>query len=890
MNEMTALERGLIADYMKEYENYRFGKTGKAQYQTQNMRRAEKLWELNPEQPIYHLMCAAMLICAGKTEEGERILKKYEHNHGLQFRNPQFRAYFLYLAAQLSSDKQQRGNIVIQLNKLYQKDPMQPSLYWFLVQTDEGFVKNPEKRLAFLEKQWRFGCRQNLLYIEVIQTLRGQPALAENIDNFLMQSYIWAQRRHLITKEMACQIARTAMRLKSCDKRYEYLLRETFRMFATKELLAALCSLYIRAGRTDRTAAKYYAKGVESGLKLTNLYEYYMMATVEQKKKILPEQVLFHFLYHDTLSAPQKAYLYKNLVSYRMSKPEIYEKYQEKIEKYTVESLLQRKISPEYAYLYEHVLCPQIFTKEMAEAMTELMFLRRLICTDVRIREAEISYEQLNGKRRIPLKKQQAYVPVYSPAAVITLIDDAGNQYRNTVSYKLEKLFDEKKYIDVCKEHVTGDKGLLIYLCGKNPENMEITAQTEPFFRQIIDTRGFADSYRNAVLVHLLEYAQSAQTFLELPESWFLTDNEAMTKEQRGRMAEFLIRRKMYADAFERLERYGAAFVSAHALLKLLTALADCPEAETETYYRLCYGCFKNSQMNFTTLKYLSESFLGTCAQMAALWKQAKAFGVDTYSLEERILVQMMFTGTALSGNFDIYLSYNERTPDETVKKAYLTYMSREAFVKNKELDGRFYFLLEDELFKNQGYAKVCIFAYLKYLSGQQTLSSRQKKMMSAYLKEFLAAKRCFGFMQKFGNVIPEALVLEDKVFAEYYAPAASSVLLHSTVETSGGEKLNYTVSRIYPLCGGIYSRAFTLFEGEKLTYFFTERREDGTECSTQPVTVEKTSCIRESGTRYARINEMCRLLEKGDKAGAVSKAEHYGFLETAAEELFPIK
>ena len=73
------------------------------------------------------------------------------------------------------------------------------------------------------------------------------------------------------------------------------------------------------------------------------------MATTEQKKKLLPEQVLLYFLYHDTLTASQKVYLYKNVISYGDPKSEIYGKYQEKIEKYTRESLLKRRISPEYA-------------------------------------------------------------------------------------------------------------------------------------------------------------------------------------------------------------------------------------------------------------------------------------------------------------------------------------------------------------------------------------------------------------------------------------------------------------------------------------------------------------------------------------------------------------
>ena len=365
MYEDKKLKKSLLTDFLKEYENFCFGKIDVKSYAASNLRTAERLVELCPEEPIYQLMVVSVLLSRGKKEEAETILKKYERNHILQFRNPEFRACFLYLAGMLTEDKLQKKNILIQLQKLYQKNATQPSLYWYLVRLDEGFEKNPEKKLAFLEKQWRLGCKQNLLYMEVILTLRKHPEVAGNMGDFLMQSYIWGQRRNVINKEMGAQIAKHGMKLKQCDRKYEYLLRECYRIFSTKELLSALCSLYIRAGRTDQMAASYYAKGVEFQLNLNNLYEYYMMATTEKKNSLLPEQVLLYFLYHDTLSAAQKAYLYKNIVCYGEKKSEIYQKYIAKIEKYTVESLLSRKMSPVYAYLYENILYPEIFTKEI---------------------------------------------------------------------------------------------------------------------------------------------------------------------------------------------------------------------------------------------------------------------------------------------------------------------------------------------------------------------------------------------------------------------------------------------------------------------------------------------------------------------------------------------
>lgn len=887
MNEMTRLEKSLLVDYLKEFENYCLGKTDNRSYLSGQEKRVSKLKEIGSELHDCHLMEAAALIRCDKKQEGESLLKKYEKNRILQFRNPDFRAGFLYLAGVLTEDRVQKRNIVMQLQKLYQKDQKQPFLYWYLCRLDEGFSKNPEKKLAFLEKQWKLGCRQNLLFLETILTIRENPGCTSNIDPFLLQCYLWANRRGCITREMGIQIGKNAMGLKRYEKNYEYLLKECYRIFSTKELLGALCSVYIREGRIDQKAAEYYTKGVEYELKVNNLYEYYMMATTEQKKKLLPEQVLFHFLYHDTLNAAQKVYLYKNVISYGDPESEIYGRYREKIEKYTIESLLKKRISQEYAFLYEKMLYPQIFTDDMAQAMSELMFLRKLTCNDTRMRAVEVTYEQLETAKRIPLKKGQAYIPIYSPSAVITLIDEEGNLYRNTIPYQLEKMLDEKKLIEICRKQKHNHVGLLLYLSSKKAEDIRITEENEELYRQIASVNAFKESYRNVVILKLLEYYSFQKGAHQIPQEWWERDGQLMDREQRGKMVSFLVKYQKYAQAFSWIEDYGTVFVPANTILKILTALSDQPETEKELYYRLCYGCFCNSQMNYITLKYLSDSFLGTCGQMTEIWKQAKAYGVDTSLLEERILVQMMFTGTKLEQHFDIYLSYNQREPKEYVKKAYLTYQCQEAFVKGTELDLRFYFLLEEELLKNHGYAKVCILAYLKYLAGKPALSSKQKSAATIYLKELLSRGRYYEFMQSFGQSIPETLVLEDRLFVEYHAPSDSEVHLHYMIEGEEQKSFKYTVCRMYPVCSGIYSKSFTLFEGEKLLYFVKEKRADGSELSTPVVTRKKESVIFNSVTKYGRLNSMreCRAQKKNEELLAQARKFHY--LETAAAELF---
>ncbi|MGN0335392.1 MAG: DUF5717 family protein [Lachnospiraceae bacterium] len=880
----------LLAEYLKTYEDYQFKKIDSGQYAARNLAVAERLIEMVPEEPDFQLMKASVLIEADKKDEAEGLLKKYEKNHILQLKNPEFRAAFLYLAGRLSDDPAQKRQVVGQLQKLYRKNPKQQSLFFYLARSDEGFEKNPQKKLALLEKQWNLGNHQNLLYIETVLTLRKYPEAAAQMNGFFIQVYIWAVRRRVITKEMGSQIAKTAMHLKSCDAKYEYLLRRSYEYFSTKELLAALCSLYIRSCRTDSKAARYYAKGVEFELKLVNLHEYYMMATVEESDCLLPEQVLLYFIYHNTLSASQKVYLYKNIVCYGDKESEIYQKYREQIEKYTLESLLKEKISPEYAYLYDHVLYPEIFTEEMAEAMSKILFLRKIECHDKRVRAVEVSYEQMKQTIRYPLRKGTAYIPIYTPNAKVTLVDESGNLYRNTIAYELKKMLDVKRYVDVCKENVRRNPGLLLYLCEGRGGKHLLNEDTIRYFYQIPDTKEFTEDYRNLVMIEVMEYEMKKERTASIPSEWFAGGGQYMGKQQRAKYLGFLVDKEYYEQAFWWIEQYGTAYVSSYTILKILTALADTQEAEKELYYRLCYGAFRNGQMNYRSLKYLSETFLGTCVQMTEVWKQAKAFGVDTRELEERILTQMMFTETDLEEHFEIYLSYNERKPEESVRKAYLSYYSGKAFNGLSSPDSRFYFLLEEELFSGRGGNEICKLAYLKYLSCQHVLSVRQKNLAAAFLKEFFAKKTYYGFMQKFGSCIPEALILEDKVFVEYYAPQTSSVILHYVIENGEEQSGNYAASKLYPSYCGMHSASFSLLEGEHLVYFITEKDEDGQIHSTQPKILKKGKGIHQSGTKYERINAM-RKLEREKNGDALQKSEEeFAFLEMASEKLFSIK
>ena len=67
-------------------------------------------------------------------------------------------------------------------------------------------------------------------------------------------------------------------------------------------------------------------------------------------------------------------------------------------------------------------------------------------------------------------------------------------------------------------------------------------------------------------------------------------------------------------------------------------------------------------------------------------------------------------------------------------------------------------------------------------------------------------------------------------------------MILHYVLEYHGKRTFDYMTVQLFPVCGGIFVKSFPLFYGERLTWFFTEEKPDGTVVSTVSKTLEPVS------------------------------------------------
>ena len=129
-----------------------------------------------------------------------------------------------------------------------------------------------------------------------------------------------------------------------------------------------------------------------------------------------------------------------------------------------------------------------------------------------------------------------------------------------------------------------------------------------------------------------------------------------------------------------------------------------------------------------------------------------------------------------------------------------------------------------------------------------------------------------------------------DRVVAEYRCNPEHKVVLHYVLEYHGKKTFDYLTERLYPVCGGVFTRSFVLFYGERLTWFITETAADGSEISTECRILENREEHVEGEDRYSRLCRMQQALDYRQERVLKKMMAEYEELSVLAEEKFRVR
>ena len=151
------------------------------------------------------------------------------------------------------------------------------------------------------------------------------------------------------------------------------LLMRLYGEYKEKSLLFAICTMLIKDNRTSGEYFKWYEMAVQEGLKIAQLYEYYMLSLdVRKFRGRLQKSVHLYFMYGNTLPYKKAAFLYADIIQNEDEEGQIYRHYREEMEKFAWSQLSKRHINEQLRIIYRKFLNVRYLDAKRMNALNDI--------------------------------------------------------------------------------------------------------------------------------------------------------------------------------------------------------------------------------------------------------------------------------------------------------------------------------------------------------------------------------------------------------------------------------------------------------------------------------------------------------------------------------------
>lgn len=334
---------------------------------------------------------------------------------------------------------------------------------------------------------------------------------------------------------------------------------------------------------------------------------------------------------------------------------------------------------------------------------------------------------------------------------------------------------------------------------------------------------------------------------------------------------------------FENVRTYGLdAFDNQEVFLLCSKKVREEGQSEDDFVLYLAFELMKRGYYDKALLTYLATFYCGATCDMKLVWKQAKAYEVETHALSERILSQMLFSERVFAEEevFEDY--YYEGEPYFRLKQAYLAYISKEYVVYNREVGERIFTILVKEAQKKEYLADICKVAVLKYYADKASEQEEYADMLREFLREMCEKRMVFSCYLSYPESWLREVQLYDKVIVEYHAQSsAGKVKIAYQIYQGEMEKLDYKSESLLPVYDAVFTKEFILYQGETLKYYFKETQKDRKSVSEKEVKrLERDVC---ADGKFGWLNQMSAMSEEEKKVAM----EAYQREEEIAGQIF---
>lgn len=869
---------------MELYTSFRLKRIVTGVWANETISILNHLHALMPDEHMYELMKAQAFIINRQRQEAKWILDDFKHS------NPDKKApiwgYYLYLMTLLEREPSYVDNMTHEVELIFYENPDSVLLFWVLLFLRDQYFDDSAGKLKDIKYWVLRGCSSPYLYIEAYYLISQDPYLIKELSVFELRILSWAVKEKALTKELAGAIFEAVDLAGGFDNRVYELLTAAYEICPEAEYVGIICSYLIKGHKNDTCFHKWFELGIENKLRLTGLYESYLLTMNDRQISPVPKIIQMYFSFDNKLPYRKLAVLYNNIIAAKETEPEVYHKYRKAMGRFAMDQVQLRHIDDNLAVLYEDMLELGFINEELSAAFSDIIYTHKLIVFDKRIVRAIIYQNEMKEPQIVPVTDQCAYFELFSNDYVILFEDSRGYRYVKSISYRLQRLMDAEKYLDRCIS-LSPDRPQYIVSHFKNVRDYsDFTKDDLKLFKPVFYSESFSDSYKAVMGYRILKYCQ-LHDYEDYVRPFLQSINfDTLQKDARKYLIDMLVSNRLYEKAYDMAMEYGIDMLAAASKVVLCENALKVQHVDDDFMVQLAISAFKTGKYSDLVLKYLCENYTGPTEELINLWHAADKFSISSMKLDERILEQGIYTQIEPEKISDIFMEYYKRAGNEKLILAYISLVAH-GYLHSGGCKADFIFdIIEKRFIGNRTLNDACQLALLKHFAEKTDITQAELEIEDTLLKYYIYNNMYFDFFARLDYRLLEKYFLYDKAFLQYESTPGAHVVLHYSRDEDGEEFNSEDMVEMYD---GIYVKTFVIFFGELIRYYITEEHDNSIEVKES----NRLTCNNIPGdndhSRYNLINEMIISDTLSDETTLKSNIDEYKRLDAATKQLFKL-
>lgn len=869
---------------MELYTSFRLKRIVTGVWANETISILNHLHALVPDEHMYELMKAQAFIINRQRQEAKWILDDFKHS------NPDKKApiwgYYLYLMTLLEREPSYVDNMTHEVELIFYENPDSVLLFWVLLFLRDQYFDDSAGKLKDIKYWVLRGCSSPYLYIEAYYLISQDPYLIKELSVFELRILSWAVKEKALTKELAGAIFEAVDLAGGFDNRVYELLTAAYEICPEAEYVGIICSYLIKGHKNDTCFHKWFELGIENKLRLTGLYESYLLTMDDRQISPVPKIIQMYFSFDNKLPYRKLAVLYNNIIAAKETEPEVYHKYRKAMGRFAMDQAQLRHIDDNLAVLYEDMLELGFINEELSAAFSDIIYTHKLIVFDKRIVRAIIYQNEMKEPQIVPVTDQCAYFELFSNDYVILFEDSRGYRYVKSISYRLQRLMDAEKYLDRCIS-LSPDRPQYIVSHFKHVRDYsDFTKDDLKLFKPVFYSESFSDSYKAVMGYRILKYCQ-LHDYEDYVRPFLQSINfDTLQKDARKYLIDMLVSNRLYEKAYDMAMEYGIDMLAAASKVVLCENALKVQHVDDDFMVQLAISAFKTGKYSDLVLKYLCENYTGPTDELINLWHAADKFSISSMKLDERILEQGIYTQIEPEKISDIFMEYYKRAGNEKLILAYISLVAH-GYLHSGGCKADFIFdIIEKRFIGNRTLNDACQLALLKHFAEKMDITQAELEIEDTLLKYYIYNNMYFDFFARLDYRLLEKYFLYDKAFLQYESTPGTHVVLHYSRDEDGEEFNSEDMVEMYD---GIYVKTFVIFFGELIRYYITEEHDNSIEVKES----NRLTCNNIPGdndhSRYNLINEMIISDTLSDETTLKSNIDEYKRLDAATKQLFKL-